>query len=97
MALAFPPFNISQLAWLSLVPLLFALEDCPAGEAFRRGYIAGLVFFALTIWWIVHVTVPGTVALIAFLALYFGLGALVFRSASAVSCRTVRRPPGICW
>ena len=75
MALAFPPFNISQFAWLSLVPLLFALEGCRWREAFRRGYIAGLVFFAMTIWWIVHVTLPGTVGLIAFLALYFGAAA----------------------
>ena len=84
MALAFPPFNISQLAWLSLVPLLFALEGCHVGETFRRGYVAGLIFFAMTIWWIVHVTVPGTVALIAFLALYFGLGAIVFRMATGL-------------
>jgi len=59
------------------VPLLFALEDCRLEEAFRRGYIAGLVFFAMTIWWIYHVTLPGTMGLIAFLALYFGVGALV--------------------
>ena len=78
MALAFPPFNVGELAWLCLVPLLFALKDCRAGEAFRRGYVAGLVFFALTIWWIVHVTIPGTVGVIAFLALYFGAGATWF-------------------
>jgi len=77
-ALAFPPFNISQMAWLSLVPLLFAVENCPMGEAFRRGYIAGLTFFGLTTWWVVHVSVPGAVALIAFLALYFGAGAALF-------------------
>jgi len=73
MALAYPPFNIGQMAWVALVPLLFALEDCRCGdlsavalakaEAFRRGYVAGLVFFAMTIWWIVHVTLPGTVGL----------------------------------
>ena len=77
LAFAFPPFNIGELGWVSLVPLLFALEDCRLEEAFRRGYIAGLVFFAMTIWWIYHVTLPGTVGLIAFLALYFGVGALV--------------------
>jgi len=83
MALAYPPFNISELAWLCLVPLLFALEDGCAGDAFRRGYVAGLAFFGLTIWWIVHVTVPGTVGLIAFLALYFGAGACWFAVVAA--------------
>jgi apolipoprotein N-acyltransferase len=75
LALAYPPFNVSQLAWLALVPLLFAAERCDRGEAFRRGYIAGLVFFAATVWWTIHVTLPGMVALAAFLALYFGAAA----------------------
>jgi len=78
MALAYPPFDFGQLGWIALIPLLFALEGCALGEAFRRGYLAGVVFFALTIWWIVHVTLPGTVALIAFLALYFGAAAVWF-------------------
>src|SRR5580658_9176552 len=77
-ALAFPPFNISQMGWVCLVPLLFAVENCGWGEAFRRGYIAGLVFFGMTVWWIVNVTMPGTVGLIAYLALYFGLAAGLF-------------------
>ncbi len=84
LALALPPFNISELGWVSLVPLLFALEDCRLEEAFRRGYIAGLVFFGMTIWWIYHVTIPGTIGLIAFLALYFGMGALVIVMANSL-------------
>jgi apolipoprotein N-acyltransferase len=82
MAWAFPPFNIGQMAWLSLVPLLFAVENCPRGEAFRRGYIAGLTFFGMTTWWVVHVSVPGAIALIAFLALYFGAAAAIFAVVS---------------
>src|SRR6267154_1549968 len=78
LAFALPPFNSGELGWLSLVPLLFAVEDCRLEEAFRRGYIAGLVFFGMTIWWIYHVTPAGTVGLIAFLALYFGAGGAVF-------------------
>ena len=51
LAFALPPYNSGELGWLSLVPLLFAVEDCRLEEAFRRGYIAGLVFFGTTIWW----------------------------------------------
>jgi apolipoprotein N-acyltransferase len=85
LASAFPPFNVSQSAWLAIVPLLFALEDCAAKQAFRRGYAAGFVFFGSTIWWTVYTTVAGaplflallgTVALVAFLALYFGLASV---------------------
>jgi apolipoprotein N-acyltransferase len=84
LAFALPPFNIGELGWLSLVPLLFALEDCRLEEAFRRGYIAGLVFFGMTLWWVYHVTLPGTVGLVAFLALYFGVGALVIVMANSL-------------
>src|SRR5882724_4888452 len=84
LAFALPPFNVGELGWLALVPLLFAVEDCRLEEAFRRGYIAGLVFFGMTIWWICHVTIPGTIGLIAFLALYFGVGALVIVMANSL-------------
>ncbi len=84
---AYPPFNAGQVAWVALVPLLFAVQGATAGEAFRRGYLAGLVFFGATVWWIVCTTVAGTpvvlavagaAGLAAFLALYFGLAGIWF-------------------
>ncbi|MDW8344705.1 MAG: apolipoprotein N-acyltransferase [Verrucomicrobiae bacterium] len=72
LALAYPPFDAFQLGWVGLIPLLWAVESVPPGEAFRRGYLAGLFFFGLTVWWVGHVTVPGAVTLIILLALYFG-------------------------
>ena len=81
---AFPPFNVSQSAWFALVPLLFAVEGCAVGHAFRRGYVAGLVFFGATTWWTVYTTVAGTplllalagtMALVALMASFFGLAA----------------------
>src|ERR1043166_2186840 len=82
LTLAYPPFKSGQLAWVALVPLLFALENCRPGEAFRRGYIAGLAFFGATVWWIIHVTLPGMVMLVAFLALYFGAAAAFFAAVN---------------
>ena len=70
-ALALPPFDQSELGWVALIPLLFAIEDCPRGEAFRRGYIAGLVFFGMTIWWLFYVTLAGMVAMVSFLGVLF--------------------------
>ncbi len=75
---AYPPHSANQLAWIGLLPLLFAVLDCPRGAAFRRGYVAGLVFFGMTVWWTIHVTLPGMVALVAVLALYCGLAGLWF-------------------
>lgn len=78
MALAYPPFNAGECAWIALLPLLFAIENRSSREAFRCGYIAGLVFFGMTVWWIVHVTAIGAVGLVGFLALYFGIAAASF-------------------
>ncbi|MCG3148503.1 MAG: Apolipoprotein N-acyltransferase [Verrucomicrobiae bacterium] len=77
LAVALPPFDQGQVGWIALIPFFFAIEGCSRPEAFRRGYLAGVVFFGMTTWWIIHVSLPGMVALIAFLALYFG-GAGVF-------------------
>jgi len=71
--LSFPNFNLSFLAWIALVPLLFAIEGRTPREAFRLAYICGAVFFLGTIYWLIHVTLPGMIAVALFLALYFGL------------------------
>jgi len=93
LAFALPPFKAGQLGWVGLVPLLFALENCSPGESFRRGYIAGLVFFGMTVWWVIYTTeggaplpaaVSGVVALVAYLALYFGAAAVWFALVSGL-------------
>ena len=42
----------------------------PFWPAFRLGWLFGFVFFTATLWWIQHVTLPGMLALTAYLALY---------------------------
>ena len=86
-ALALPPHNHSEAGWFALVPLLFALEGCRPGEAFRRGFLAGLVFFGMTTWWIIHVSLPGMVALVAFLALYLGVAGVFLAAITGNSVR----------
>lgn len=83
LALAFPPFDGFQLGWVGLIPLLWAVERVPPAEAFRRGYLAGLVFFGMTVWWVGHVTIPGAVTLVILLALYFGAAGWWLREVGA--------------
>ena len=89
-ALALPPYNHSEVGWFALVPMFFALEGCRPGEAFRRGFIAGLVFFGMTIWWIIHVSLPGMVGMVAFLALYFGVAGLFLAQLSDANDSVLR-------
>jgi apolipoprotein N-acyltransferase len=70
--LSFPGFNFYALAWFGLVPLFFAIEDLKLSRAFLVSYLAGVLFFLGTIWWLIHVTLPGMFVVVLYLALYFG-------------------------
>ncbi len=70
--LSYPPFDLGWLAWGAFVPWLLSLEKATPRQAFLRSTVVGLLFFGGTIWWIGHVTIPGLVLLVAYLALFFG-------------------------
>ncbi len=82
--LSFPNFNISLLAWVAFIPLLFAIEGQSPREAFLLSYIAGAIFFLGVGYWLIHVTLPGMIALALFLALYFGIFGLALSSGLRV-------------
>ena len=86
-ALAFPKFHLAFLAWISLIPLFFALSGKRTG--FGRGFVAGLFFYGGLLYWIPAVPahyagMPSWLCLviylllIGFLALYWGLFGLLF-------------------
>lgn len=70
------PFNNGKLwvfAWFAFVPLFLVIQGKSKFQAFILAYIAGIVFWAGTIYWLIHVTLLGQIILILYLALYFGL------------------------
>ena len=79
LALAFPRPDLGSAAWFALIPLLLVMAERP----FRNGFLAGLGFFAVVLYWlnIVMVTfgklnlffsVVAYLMLAGYLALYFG-------------------------
>jgi apolipoprotein N-acyltransferase len=52
---AFPKIGINWLAWIALVPLLYALKGLSPGGGLRIGFIAGLVHFLSLLYWLVPV------------------------------------------
>ncbi|MEJ2491699.1 MAG: apolipoprotein N-acyltransferase [Desulfuromonadales bacterium] len=79
MACAFPLPDLPWLAWLALVPLILVMPRRP----FKSGFVAGLVFFAVTLYWLnIVMTTYGHLPLVvsvflalllcAYLALYWG-------------------------
>jgi len=80
MAVAFPGFDQWYLAWVGLVPLLLVLDRASPRQGFWRGYLAGTVYFGIVLSWmcgLVHwvgiIVLPGIVALVAYLALYWAM------------------------
>ncbi len=75
--LSFPRFDIEFLAWFGFVPLLFAIKNKSKAQAFLFSYLTGIIFWSGIIYWLVHVTLPGLIILVLYLALYFGLFGLI--------------------
>lgn len=60
LTLSFPGTGWGILAWVALVPLLIAIRDLKSGlHALGLGYLAGLVFFLLSMHWLTHVSAAG--------------------------------------
>jgi len=90
--LAFPPFDLSLLAWIALVPLLLALKNEGKGVSFTLTFLSGMLFMMGIFYWI---NVVEGVKLRDFLILgiyfgcYFGCFGL---SLALVSQRTLLNP-----
>src|SRR5215470_8825887 len=54
LALAFPKGDISLLAWIAFVPLLWIVRDTTPVRAFFSGWISGMGFYLCTVYWVVH-------------------------------------------
>ncbi len=53
-AASFPPVDAGALAWVGLVPLLLAIRTGTPKRAFWLGGLAGIVWFAGTLSWVVY-------------------------------------------
>ncbi len=75
--LSFPNFNLWIFAWIGFLPLFFAVENQRPLGVFLISYLVGILFFLGTISWLIHVTLPGMMLVVLYLAIYFGLFGLV--------------------
>jgi len=78
LALAFPGFELAGLAWLAPGLMLAAAAGATRGDAFRLGYLAGLVFWLASLYWLLLIPatgfpILGWLALAAYLALFQGV------------------------
>jgi apolipoprotein N-acyltransferase len=79
MTAAFPKIGLDGLAWVALVPLLWALNGVSPGEAFRRGTVFGIVHFLSLLYWLVP-----TMVTYGYLPVYLSV-AILFLFAAVLS------------
>jgi len=70
MSPAYPPLPFGFVIYFALVPLIFALENQGLSDAFKIGYVFGLVSNSVLLFWIGWATVLGAVAAILLLCFY---------------------------
>lgn len=75
LAFAFPNFNLAGAAWIAPALLLASAHSKTGGAAWRVGYTGGLVFWLISLSWLLEIPVTGFpilgwVALSAFMAIY---------------------------
>ena len=84
MTAAFPKIGASQLAWISLAPLLMAIRDLSPRRSFQVGWTAGLAHFLSLLYWLVptmHIygylplyqCLVVLFAMVAYLSIFIGL------------------------
>ena len=72
----FPPFYITGLGFIALIPLIKAVGESNPRKAFYLGLTFGLVFFSTILWWLIPtIHRYGNIPIIAAIAI---LGCLVF-------------------
>ncbi|MBI3552563.1 MAG: hypothetical protein HY077_08585 [Elusimicrobia bacterium] len=78
LALSFPPLPFWPLAWIALVPLLAAVRRCPdMKSAANLAGLAGLVFYASSLHWLVKVFGPMAFAFWCLFSLWLALHAVI--------------------
>ncbi|MFC1548373.1 apolipoprotein N-acyltransferase [Candidatus Omnitrophota bacterium] len=76
-SLAFPPFELTFLGWVCLIPFLLFIKGDRPKENFLYAYLTGVVFFGLLTYWLVNVTIPGMIILVLILSVFYGLFGLI--------------------
>src|SRR3954466_14084810 len=81
LTLSFAPYWQFYLAWIALAPWLIVVGASHTRlRAFLWGFVGGLFFNALTYTWLYAATLTGTIGLIIYLSLFWGVIALIVRS-----------------
>lgn len=72
--LSFPNFNLSYLAWICLIPLIFAIDrEKDIFYVIRNCFLCGWIIFLSSMYWLINVTWLGYILVTLYLAFYMVL------------------------
>ena len=85
---SYPKFDFWFFAWVAFVPMFFVLDRKQLKNAFKIGFLWGILFFSGTLYWFINMSssagIPAFLSLLAvvsivcYLACYFGLFACAY-------------------
>jgi apolipoprotein N-acyltransferase len=95
LTLAAAPWYQWYLVWIGLAPWLVAVGRAPTLKAaVWFGCWTGWLYFALNIWWLWTASIPGTILIVVYFGLYWGLAAgLIFYFRLSRSDASAGSPP----
>ncbi|KPK99547.1 MAG: hypothetical protein AMJ90_09345 [candidate division Zixibacteria bacterium SM23_73_2] len=83
--LTFSPLHFGFLAYFFGVFIIYALEKKKNFEAFRLGYIFGLITNSILLYWIGYATIPGTIGAILALSFYTAVLFLIYAQIQKIA------------
>ncbi|WP_428940468.1 apolipoprotein N-acyltransferase [Fontivita pretiosa] len=92
---ALAPVGQFYLAWIGLVPWLVAVRPArTVRAAFGWGWLGGAAFFAFSLGWLWRATIPGTIGLVLYLALFWGMAGALMHLGRLLQPRHAERTHG---
>ena len=80
LTLAAAPFGQLYLAWFALAPLFIAVGRAATMRgALARVWVGGVAYYGMNLWWLWTASIPGTVVLVLYLALFWAMAAGLVR------------------
>ncbi len=90
------PLKLWFLAWIALAPMLVAASEATTvRRAALAGWLTGVLYFAMNLWWLWTASIPGAIAIIVIFACYWGLVAGILRWSRLLNPRPETSPAAL--
>ncbi len=78
LTVSFPPFPLGFLAPIGITIFLWFIREKPCRDSFRLGYLIGLFWGGMSLFWIAASSITGAVVVISLNAFHYGIVGWVF-------------------